>query len=165
MYEDQDNSVKDLSVLLNTAGSNDQVGALRWGSAGGFFSFSLSSQLHQQLEDSSHSGGSYSRLKVKALWNCTAPAGGTRSTRTGRWRVKELTWSPVPAKWIHTGLFFCHLLGTINWNLKQHTHCEDPLGNQSTQTHHESALAPYLALWNSIEGRYGCSSWLMFLFI
>lgn len=30
----------------------------------------------------------------------------------------SLTWSPVPAKWIHTGLFFCHLLGTINWNLK-----------------------------------------------
>lgn len=30
----------------------------------------------------------------------------------------SLTWSPVPAKWIHTGLFFCQLLGTINWNLK-----------------------------------------------
>lgn len=29
-----------------------------------------------------------------------------------------LTWSPVPAKWIHTGLFFGHLLGTISWNLK-----------------------------------------------
>lgn len=31
-----------------------------------------------------------------------------------------LTWSPVPAKWMHTGLcLLFHLLGVMNWNLQE----------------------------------------------
>lgn len=36
-------------------------------------------------------------------------------------KTAVLTWSPVPARWMQTGLSFRHLFGTMNWNLKERT--------------------------------------------